>query len=94
VEQKLRQHAPEELELLLEENPNFAEDFVKQSPISSGSAIILSRFHNDNILLIGEAAHAMVCLQEHKGLSFISMLSSNYISSVSQRQKTSAWNIQ
>ncbi|CAK9874098.1 unnamed protein product [Sphagnum jensenii] len=59
VEQKLRQHAPEVLELLLEENPNFAEDFVKQPPISSGSAIILSRFHHDNILLIGDAAHAM-----------------------------------
>ncbi len=59
-----RQHAPEVLELLLEENPNFAEDFVKQPPISTGSAIILSRFHHDNILLIGDAAHAMVCLQE------------------------------
>jgi 2-polyprenyl-6-methoxyphenol hydroxylase-like FAD-dependent oxidoreductase len=59
-----RQHAPEVLELLLEENPNFAEDFVKQPPISTGSAIILSRFHHNNILLIGDAAHAMVCLQE------------------------------
>jgi hypothetical protein len=64
VEQKLRQHAPEVLELLLEENPNFAEDFVKRPPNSSGSAIILSRFHHDNILLIGDAAHAMVCLQD------------------------------
>jgi 2-polyprenyl-6-methoxyphenol hydroxylase-like FAD-dependent oxidoreductase len=54
-----RQHAPEVLELLLEENPNFAEDFVKRPPNSSGSAIILSRFHHDNILLIGDAAHAM-----------------------------------
>jgi hypothetical protein len=59
-----RQHAPEVLELLLEENPNFAEDFVKRPPNSSGLAIILSRFHHDNILLIGDAAHAMVCLQD------------------------------
>ncbi|KAH9564208.1 hypothetical protein CY35_04G013600 [Sphagnum magellanicum] len=59
VEQKLRQHTPEVLELLLEENPNFAEDFVKRPPNSSGLAIILSRFHHDNILLIGDAAHAM-----------------------------------
>ncbi|CAM6071862.1 unnamed protein product [Sphagnum tenellum] len=59
LEHKFRQHAPEVLELLLEENPNFAEDFVKQPPISTGSAIILSRFHHDNILLIGDAAHAM-----------------------------------
>jgi hypothetical protein len=64
LEHKFRQHAPEVLELLLEENPNFAADFVKQPPISGGSAIILSRFHHDNILLIGDAAHAMVCLQE------------------------------
>jgi 2-polyprenyl-6-methoxyphenol hydroxylase-like FAD-dependent oxidoreductase len=54
-----RQHTPEVLELLLEENPNFAEDFVKRPPNSSGLAIILSRFHHDNILLIGDAAHAM-----------------------------------
>jgi sulfur transfer complex TusBCD TusB component (DsrH family) len=82
-------NAPEVLELLLEENPNFAEDFVKQPPISSGSAIILSRFHHDNILLIGDAAHSMVCLQDLRHIYSCQ----NCISSVPQRQKTSAWNI-
>jgi sulfur transfer complex TusBCD TusB component (DsrH family) len=85
-----RQHAPEVLELLLEENPNFAEDFVKQPPISSGSAIILSRFHHDNILLIGDAAHAMVCLQDLRHTYSCQTVFCQFL----RDKKPSAWNIQ
>jgi 2-polyprenyl-6-methoxyphenol hydroxylase-like FAD-dependent oxidoreductase len=57
---RCRKNAPEVYELLVKENPNFSEDFVKQPAIPFGGAVILSRFHDDNIVLIGDAAHAMV----------------------------------
>ena len=55
-----RENAPEVYELVLKENPNFFEDFVKQPSIPSGGSVILSRFHDNNIVLIGDSAHAMV----------------------------------
>ncbi|XP_024389869.1 uncharacterized protein [Physcomitrium patens] len=59
VEILLRGSAPELFELLLEDNPNFCEDFLKQPAISFGGAVTLSRFNHENILVIGDAAHAM-----------------------------------
>jgi hypothetical protein len=52
-------------ELLLEENPNFCEDFLSQPAISFGGAVILSRFHHGNSLVIGDAAHAMVSTKRY-----------------------------
>lgn len=60
VEILFRGNAPEMFELLLEENPNFCEDFLSQPAISFGGAVILSRFHHGNSLVIGDAAHAML----------------------------------
>lgn len=59
VERLFRDNAPDVFELLLKENLNFPEDFLKQPAISFGGAIMLSRFHDDNVVLIGDAAHAM-----------------------------------
>ncbi|KAG0559441.1 hypothetical protein KC19_10G105000 [Ceratodon purpureus] len=59
VEILFRGNAPDLFELLLEENPNFCEDFLRQPAISFGAAVILSRFHHGNSLVIGDAAHAM-----------------------------------
>lgn len=55
-----REKAPEVFELLEQENPNFSEDFLQQPAISFGGAVTLSRFHHKNIIVIGDAAHAMV----------------------------------
>lgn len=60
-----REKAPEVFELLEQENPNFSEDFLQQPEISFGGAVTLSRFHHENIIVIGDAAHAMVWLQDH-----------------------------
>ncbi|KAJ7558145.1 hypothetical protein O6H91_04G026400 [Diphasiastrum complanatum] len=59
VETLFKGNAPEVYDLLLKENPNFAEDFLKQPAISFGGAVLLSRFHHKNVLLIGDAAHSM-----------------------------------
>ena len=71
-----REHAPEVHELVVKENPNFFEDFVKQPLIPSGGAVILSRFHDNNIVLIGDSAHAMVwqCFVAFYLLSFWSLI--------------------
>lgn len=55
-----RGSAPQLFELLVAENPNFCEDFLRQPAMSFGGAVILSRFHHGNILVAGDAAHAMV----------------------------------
>uniref|UniRef100_A0A0D6R3W8 FAD-binding domain-containing protein n=1 Tax=Araucaria cunninghamii TaxID=56994 RepID=A0A0D6R3W8_ARACU len=54
-----RDKAPEVLDLLLRENPNFAEEFCRQSKMRGGGAVMLSQFHFKNIVLIGDAAHGM-----------------------------------
>jgi len=55
-----RDNAPDVLDLLLRENPNFAEEFWRQPKMKGGGAVLLSKFHHKNIVLIGDAAHAMV----------------------------------
>ena len=68
-----REHAPEVYELVMKENPNFFEDFVKQPSIPSGGSVILSRLHDNNIVLIGDSAHAMVWQ------CFLAFLSSQFL---------------
>eukprot|EP01018_Ginkgo_biloba_P010439 Gb_10016 [translate_table: standard] len=60
VERIFREKAPDVLDLLLRENPNFAEEFWRQPSKAGGGAVILSQFHHRNIVMIGDAAHAMV----------------------------------
>lgn len=59
VEKIFRDKAPDVLDLLLHENPNFAEEFWRQPKMKGGGAVLLSKFHHKNIVLIGDAAHAM-----------------------------------
>lgn len=59
VEELFRDNAPEVFELLLKENQNFVEEFIKQPTISFGGSVTLSQFHSGNVVLIGDAAHAM-----------------------------------
>eukprot|EP00252_Welwitschia_mirabilis_P017927 TRINITY_DN39_c0_g1_i1.p1 TRINITY_DN39_c0_g1~~TRINITY_DN39_c0_g1_i1.p1 ORF type:complete len:542 (-),score=77.35 TRINITY_DN39_c0_g1_i1:146-1771(-) len=59
VERKFRERAPDVLNLLLHENPNFIKDFWKQKKMKSSGAVMLSQFHFKNIVLLGDAAHAM-----------------------------------
>lgn len=54
-----RDKAPDVLDLLLRENPIFAEEFWRQPSMKGGGAVMLSKFHHKNIVLIGDAAHAM-----------------------------------
>lgn len=59
VKKIFRDKAPDVLDLLLRENPIFAEEFWRQPSMKGGGAVMLSKFHHKNIVLIGDAAHAM-----------------------------------
>ncbi|XP_024530254.1 kynurenine 3-monooxygenase-like [Selaginella moellendorffii] len=59
VERIFRETAPEVYDLLCQQNSDFSEDYAKQPRISFGGAVVLSRFHRRNIVLVGDAAHAM-----------------------------------
>eukprot|EP00252_Welwitschia_mirabilis_P017928 TRINITY_DN39_c0_g1_i2.p1 TRINITY_DN39_c0_g1~~TRINITY_DN39_c0_g1_i2.p1 ORF type:complete len:540 (-),score=83.73 TRINITY_DN39_c0_g1_i2:171-1790(-) len=59
VEKTFREKVPDVLNLLLHENPNFIDEFWKQQKMKSSGALMLSQFHFKNIVLLGDAAHAM-----------------------------------
>lgn len=59
VKRIFRDKAPDVLDLLLRENPLFAEEFCRQPSMKGGGAVTLSKFHHKNIVLIGDAAHGM-----------------------------------